>query len=250
MCLVAFAWHAHPSWQLVLGANRDEFHDRPSAPAAWWPEQPGLLAGRDLRAGGTWLGVTRAGRFAAVTNFRSPGETRAAARSRGELPVSFLAGDAPASTFARQAWMLRDAYNGFNLLLGDGEELWYAGSRDPEGPRRVEPGVHALSNALLDTPWPKASRSRERLGEALAQMEPERSVFALLADRSLAPDEELPDTGVGIEWERALSAPFIATERYGTRSSSYLALGPGRARFVEREFAAGGAPLATREYEW
>jgi uncharacterized protein with NRDE domain len=250
MCLVAFAWQAHPAWQLVLGANRDEFYDRPSAPAAWWPEQPDLLAGRDLRAGGIWLGVTRAGRFAAITNFRDPDDTRAAARSRGELPLAFLASAQPASEFAQQAWTLRDAYNGFNLLLGDGEELWYSGSRDAQGPRRVEPGVHALSNALLDTPWPKAARSGDRLGEALAQMEPERSVLELLGDRSLAPDEELPDTGVGLEWERALSAPFIATERYGTRSSTYLALGPGRARFVEREFAQGGEPRATREYEW
>lgn len=250
MCLVAFAWRAHPAWQLVLGANRDEFYDRPSAPAAWWGEPAGVLAGRDLRAGGTWLGVTRAGRFAAITNYRDPGDTRAAARSRGELPVAFLAGDGPAAEFAQQAWTLREAYNGFNLLLGDGEELWYAGSRDPSGPRRVEPGVHALSNALLDTPWPKAARSGERLAEALAQVDPEPNVLALLADRELAPDDALPDTGVGHEWERALSPPFIATERYGTRSSTYLAIGTGRTRFIEREFARGGIVRATREYDW
>jgi len=249
MCLVAFAWRAHPAWDLVLGANRDEFHERPTAAAMWW-EEPAMLAGRDMRAGGTWLGVTRERRFAAVTNFRDPGDTRAAARSRGELPVAFLAGTQPAEVFAQQAWTLRDAYNGFNLLLGDGEELWYAGSRDAQGPRRIEPGVHVLSNALLDTPWPKVERSGDRLGEALAQMDPERSVLALLADRALAPDEALPDTGVGLDWERALSAPFIVTERYGTRSSTYVAMGQGRMRFVERTFAAGGDPRATREYEW
>lgn len=250
MCLIVVGWRSHPEFSLVAGANRDEFYERPSAPAQPWESHPGVLGGRDLRGGGTWLGVTRGGRFAAVTNHRDPLDARAAARSRGELTAGFLASDVPAATFAAQAHALRGAYNGFNLLVGDSEELWYVGSRDERGARRLAPGVYGLSNALLDTPWPKLAASRDRFAEALRQIDPEPHVLDLLADRTLAPDEQLPDTGVGLEWERALSSPFIATERYGTRSSTFVALERARLRFVEHNFGPGGERGEVRRFEF
>lgn len=238
MCLIAWAWRVHPAHQLVLAANRDEFHARPSAPLHRWPESE-ILAGRDLEAGGTWLGVAGAARVAAVTNFRDPTDAASGKRSRGALVRDFLQSTAPAADGAHAAHAARQGYRGFNLLLGDGEELWFAGSR-AAAPRRLQPGVYALSNALLDTPWPKLLRAREAMHEALAQLDPELLLAEAFAVRRLAPDEALPDTGVGLEWERALSAPFIRTERYGTRSHTYLALGGGRLRMRERCYDAEG----------
>ena len=248
MCLLAFAWRAHGSLDLVLGANRDEYHARPTAPAGYWTHAPDVLAGRDLRSGGTWLGVTRQGRFAAVTNYRDPGDVRPTARSRGELVASFLESPIPARDYAAAVHAAAAAYNGFNLVVGDGEELWYAASREA-APREVAPGLHALSNGLLDMPWPKVEASRARLADAIRQVDPEPEVFALLADRGFAPDEALPDTGVGIALERALSAPFVALEGYGTRSSTYVAMKAPRLRFVERSWDERGRLLGEQRFE-
>ncbi len=248
MCLLAFAWRAYGAAPLVLGANRDEYFERPTAPADFWAHAPHVLAGRDLRSGGTWLGVTREGRIAAITNYRDPHDIRPDARSRGELVASFLESGLGARAYAEGVHRARAAYNGFNLIVGDGEELWYAASREP-APREIEPGIHALSNGLLDLPWPKVEASRAKLADAMQQVDPEAQVFALLADRAFAPDESLPDTGVGVALERALSPPFVVLEGYGTRSSTYVAMKGPRLRFVERSFGAAGQPLGERRFE-
>jgi len=223
MCLIVLAWQARPDLPLVVAANRDEWRDRPAEPAHWWPDHPDLLAGRDLQAGGTWMGITRSGRFAAVTNFRDPAERRSTAKSRGHLVSEFLlGGDSPARFLSEVLARARD-YNGFNLILGDGASLYYYGSREGEA-RPIEPGVHGLSNHLLDEPWPKVVRGRMRMREALAQDDPAPALLALLSDEERVPDESLPHTGVGAEWERRLSSALITGPDYGTRASSVLSV--------------------------
>jgi uncharacterized protein with NRDE domain len=248
MCLILLGWRVHPEFDLVVGANRDEFHARPSQSVHWWKEPDDLLAGRDLRAGGTWLGVRRGGRFAAVTNVRDPGNQRPDARSRGELPVHFLGGSDGAGSYARQVHAARAAWNGFNLVVGDGETLWFAGAR-AEAPRELGPGIYGISNASLDTPWPKVEQGKAAFTDALGQLDPEGPVLELLADRHHAPDEDLPDTGVGLAWERALSSRFIVGAEYGTRSTTYVAQRGSRLRLVEREYGPSGAPLGERRFE-
>ncbi len=240
MCLVLFAT-THPKHALVLAANRDEFHARPAAPAAW--VEPDLLAGLDLQAGGTWLALRRDGRFAVVTNVREPGRLRPDAPSRGALPFQVTRDSRPlADSLAGVAGDLQ-ACNGCNLLAGSAAELAWASNRGP-GPARVAPGVHGLSNHLLDTPWPKVVQGKARLGDWLAGAgdDPER-LFDLLGDRTMAAEADLPRTGVPLEWERRLSAAFIVSPEYGTRCSTVLILSrDGWARFHERTFGADGRP--------
>ena len=221
MCLIALAWRAREALPLVVAANRDEWRDRPTEPAHWWPDHPTIFAGRDLRARGTWMGITKSGRFAAVTNFRDPSDRRSTAKSRGELVSGFLlSAETPAAFLARLAPQAAE-YNGFNLLLGDGASLWYFGSREGAA-REVPPGVHALSNHLLDEPWPKVIRARRAMEAALDADDPRGELEAFLGDATPARDDELPSTGVGLEWERRLSPPLITGEDYGTRSSTTL----------------------------
>jgi uncharacterized protein with NRDE domain len=250
MCLLLLAHRARPDLPLLLAFNRDEFRDRPTAPLAPWPGRPDVLAGRDLRAGGTWLGVSKGGRLAAVTNYREAGRlpagpllppsaarhAPAGRRSRGELPLGWLTGTAAAGEYLDRIGAAAGEYGGFNLLIGDMKEIWYLSNRG-SGRRRLEPGLHALSNHLLDTPWPKVRRGRETLANLLSLQRPPavEDVLELLADPQQPPDQELPDTGVGLAWERRLSPVFIAGEEYGTRSSTVLLVRPdGRASFVER----------------
>lgn len=241
MCLIALAWRARADLPLVVAANRDEWRERAAEPADWWPDHPSILAGRDLQAGGTWMGVTRGGRFAAVTNFRDPSDKRSDAKSRGMLVTEFLLGDdTPARFLSGLSARARD-YNGFNLVLGDGGSLWYYGSRE-NAPRAIEPGVHALSNHLLDEPWPKVVRGRERMAQALDAADPVPRLFELLCAQESAPDEALPNTGVGIAWERRLAAALITGEDYGTRASTVLLVSAlGEAALEERTRSADGA---------
>ncbi|HEU4406377.1 MAG TPA: NRDE family protein [Polyangiaceae bacterium] len=235
MCLIGLRWQPDDAdWPLWVGANRDEFRSRPAARAACWPE--GLLAGRDLESGGTWLGVTRAGRFAALTNYRDPSAPRVGRRTRGALPVGFLLSGAGPRAFLEQVRRERDAYAGFNLLVGTPDELFWYGSR-PDRLEPVAPGVHALSNAELDTPWPKVRRLAARVGAAAA----DEALLEALVDRAAAPDGELPDTGVGLAVERALSPAFIdmPDADYGTRCTTVLRLGRGRGRFAEWTWPSG-----------
>jgi uncharacterized protein with NRDE domain len=220
VCTLLLAWQVDPARPLVVAANRDEFYARPSERAAFWPDAPQVLAGRDLEGGGTWLGVTRDGRFAALTNVREPGApTPPQAPSRGRLVAEFLlARGAPDEYLAG----LRPAdYAGFNLVVGDGRSLWYLSNR--AGPARaLGPGVYGVSNAALDTPWPKLLRGRERLAALVAGGADLPALLEMLEDRSPTADAELPDTGVGLAIERMLSPLFIASPAYGTCSSTAL----------------------------
>ncbi|MBW1777609.1 MAG: NRDE family protein [Deltaproteobacteria bacterium] len=243
MCLLLFAYNAHPKYKLILAANRDEFYDRPAAPARFWEDAPGILAGRDLRLGGTWLGVTREGRLAAVTNYRDPGTFRNAAKSRGILVAEFLKGKASADAYLQRVEKDRDAYNPFNLIAGDADALFWLSNR-AEGVRRISPGIHGLSNRLLDTPWPKVRRGIRLFADALetGETQLEKRLFSLLTDTVTPSDAELPDTGVGLDWERILSSIFIQSPAYGTRSSTVVLMGyGGRIVFAEQTFHASGA---------
>ncbi len=245
MCLIVVAWRARAGMPLLVAANRDEWRERPAEPAHWWPDHPGLLAGRDLQAGGTWMGVTRAGRFAAVTNYRDPSERRSTARSRGGIVTEFLLGeDSPAHFLAGLAARAGE-YNGFNLILGDGAELFYYGSREGEA-RAIEPGVHGLSNHLLDEPWPKVVRGRLRMQAALGFPELTPALFEMLSDTAIVTDPELPSTGVGIDWERRLAAALITGADYGTRASTVLSISSqGEVFLEERTRDAAGAVTHT-----
>jgi uncharacterized protein with NRDE domain len=243
MCLILVAWQAHPEYPLVVAANRDEFFARPSAAAGRWAEDPRVLGGRDLEAGGTWLGVREDGRFAAVTNVREPGMAKGS-RSRGLLTRDFLLGGGPPGPWA--AAIDGAACSGFNLLLADARELWYRSNRDGAA-RRLEAGVYGLSNHLLDTPWPKLVSAKARFQAALRGLPAPEACFAILADRETVPDPDLPDTGVALAWERLLSAIFVQSEAYGTRASTLLLRGrDGGLRLEERSFGPGGAPLESR----
>lgn len=245
MCLIALAWKARADLPLAVAANRDEWRARPTQPAHWWPDPPRIFAGRDLEAGGTWMGITRNGRFAAVTNFRDPSDKRSTARSRGGLVAGFLAGDDSAEAYLARLAPHASEYNGFNLIVGDGAGLWYFGSREGEA-RPIEPGVHGLSNHLLDEPWPKVVRARQAMEAALKDPDPAPRLFAALADGRGAPDEALPDTGVGIAWERRLASPLITGADYGTRSSTVLLVDvEGAVRFEERTVAQDGQVSGT-----
>lgn len=238
MCLIAFAWRPDHALPLVLAANRDEFYERASLPLGEWPDAPGLYAGRDLQAGGTWLGVNRRGCFAALTNIRDPRQAKGA-RSRGELPVEFLRGELGAEAFLATLQPRAGHYSGFNLLLGDRHGLYYFNSREGLG-KAVPPGLYGLSNAELDTPWPKVLRVTERLAGRLAEPQPER-LLELLRDRSQPPRVLLPDTGIGIDWEMLLASVFIVGPGYGTRSSSALLLdAQGGVQLVERRYDSQG----------
>jgi uncharacterized protein with NRDE domain len=245
MCLIAIAWQARSDLPLIVAANRDEWRDRPAKPAHWWPERPELFAGRDLQAGGTWMGVTRTGRFAAVTNFRDPSDKRVTARSRGTLVTAFLVGDETPARFLSNLSASASEYNGFNLIVGNGTSLLYFSSRDGQ-PRALEPGVHAISNHLMDEPWPKVVAARLDMEQALEERDPAGPLFAMLSDGSLPSDEDLPDTGVGIAWERRLGSALITGEEYGTRASTVLTLSDRREiTFEERTRDATGSVAGT-----
>lgn len=251
MCLVLLALNSHPKYPLIVAANRDEFYDRPTAAAEFWPEAPGVLAGRDLQAGGTWLGVTREGRFAAVTNYRQGTREAMATRSRGHLVSDFLLGDASGLEYITQVERDAELYNGFNLIAGDSAGLLYYSNREGRV-RRLSPGVYGLSNHLLDSPWPKVTATKTAFGAILQSGSGElsESLFRLLSNRDRAGDDELPSTGVGPEWERLLSSAFIASSNYGTRSSTVLLWGPeGNMAFAERSFGEGGAPGGEVRFE-
>ena len=246
MCLIALAWKARPDLPLLVAANRDEWRDRPAEPAHWWPDHPRIFAGRDLQAGGTWMGVTREGRFAAVTNYRDPADRRSTARSRGGLCTDFLLSAATPEAYLASLAPHAGEYNGFNLIVGDRESLWYFGSREGEA-RAIEPGVHGLSNHLLDEPWPKVVRGRMAMEEALAERDPAQKLFPMLADAQGAPDASLPETGVGLAWERRLASPLITGNDYGTRCSTVVTISAdGAIVFDERTLGADGAVVQNR----
>ena len=248
MCLILFAWKTHPRWPLVLAANRDEFHARAASPVHWWPGGQ-VLAGRDEVGGGTWMGATRDGRFAALTNYRDPRRNLPDAPSRGRLVLEYLQGGLEPQRYLAELAAEAHRYNGFNLLCGTLSEAWVLGSLH----RRIEaitPGIHGLSNAHLDTPWPKLERGRDALASALDALPDSQPMLGLLADTRPAIDADLPDTGVGLEWERLLSSAFIRSPSYGTRASSVLLLNAGSGLLRERSFDARARITAEVSETW
>ena len=250
MCVIVIAWRAHADYPLVVAANRDEFHERPSSAAGFWDDRPEILGGRDLECMGTWLGMTRNGSFAAVTNVREGTDTRTGERSRGLLTSGFLGSSTRAAQYAARTAAEGDSYRGFNLLVADADELWWVSNRG-DGPRRLAPGLYGVSNHLLDTPWPKVVRAKARLAEVMEVSPALDSIFELLADDAHAQDPELPDTGVGLERERLLSPTKIVSGTYGTRCSTALTVAAdGTVRFAERAFDREGRDLDTVRYEF
>lgn len=257
MCLIALAWRCHSRYDLVLIANRDEAHARPAASAAEWPESPGTFGGRDLEKGGGWLLASDAGRWAAVTNVRRGRSNETAPRSRGDLVAQFVRGHDSCAKFLARLEHEATEYGRFNLLLGAGDEAFYAGNFPAFRQRRLMPGVHAVSNADLDTVWPKTRHAQAALVDWLhteatsddADVEP---LLLALADARQAQDDELPDTGVGLELERLLSSAFIRLPGYGTRASSLLLAGGGRGRLIERRFDGTGSVSGQSElgFSW
>lgn len=245
MCLILFAHQAHRNYPLILAANRDEAYARPAAPAAFWDDHPHIYGGRDLEKGGTWLGLALSGRIAAVTNYRNRTGGRSAPLSRGALVSGFLANEADSVAYLERVKAQGEQYKGFILIAGDLEALYWVSNRGP-GVEKIPPGVHGLSNHLLNTPWPKLKRSKQAMEALLGAGEAELAarLFEILADRSEAPDHELPDTGVGLQRERALSPIFISGDGHGTRASTVILVDNDReALFIERSFGAGGRPL-------
>ena len=246
MCLALFALDAHPRFAVVIAANRDEYHARAAAPAAWWDE--GWLAGRDLVAGGAWLAIDRAARWALVTNVRDASRNDPDAPSRGALVPAVLANDAPPAASVARIVGAAVTHNGFNLVAGSGAEaLW--GSNRAGTTRELGAGIYGLSNAALDTPWPKVARTKAALGSWCARADPDFApLFAMLGDTRRAPDDELPATGIPLERERLLSAPFIVGDDYGTRCATVVTIGrDGGVHFVERTFDPRGAVVGEVE---
>jgi uncharacterized protein with NRDE domain len=256
MCLILFAWQSHPRYPLVVAANRDEFHSRPTAAAHFWKESPQLLAGRDLQAGGTWLGITRRGRFAAITNYREPqAENPPLEQSRGHLVRDFLLDRAEPADYACSLRERGDVYSGFNVLLGNPGELLYVSNRNEgtnEANAAVSAGSHGLSNHLLDTDWPKVHEGRARLDALLEdeQLDPE-ALLELLADRNVAPGGEPPGFELRLAPELITRMKFIVSPEYGTRSSTVLLVDRGGGvTFVERQFDAAGRTSGTQSHKF
>jgi uncharacterized protein with NRDE domain len=247
-----FAFQSHPDYKLILAGNRDEFYNRPTVPAGFWEDAPSLLAGRDLVAGGTWFGITRRGRFAGITNYRDPKSNKKDAPSRGQIVSRFLTGDDTPHSYLEELIKGAERYNGFNLILGCNDEMfWYSNRGNVM--RRLDPGIYGLSNHLLDTLWPKLVKGKAAFTGIISEATipgPDK-FFEILDDREPAPDKVLPDTGVGLEMERMLSPVFTSSPDYGTCSSTLLFIDRNdRVTFMERTFSKGSANGSTVRYDF
>ena len=252
MCLILIALNAHPAYKLIIASNRDEFFDRPATGIHFWENTPDLLAGKDLRDGGTWLGITKQGRIATITNYRDPALLKTDAPSRGRFVLEFLLSHETPEEFIKKNIEFAHKCNGFNLILGERNRLyWY--SNVVGKCRRLAPAIYGLSNHLLDTPWPKVTRAKTALQELISEKSqplPE-DLFTILSDRSMADDRELPDTGISTEWEKRLSSIFIPGPVYGTRSSTLLFLGhDDRVTVMERVFGPDSTPVTDTRFEF
>jgi uncharacterized protein with NRDE domain len=252
MCLILLAIQKHPEYKLILASNRDEYYERPSESPHFREDAPHLLAGRDLVAGGTWLGITRNGRIAAVTNYRDPASIKPDAPSRGKLVNDFLASNLDPASYLDLVRPAKDRYNGFNLILGNRDRITWYSNRSGEAIHLL-PGVYGLSNHLLDTPWPKVVLAKALFEEVLrtgGQISAD-SLFLLLKDQTMATDDRLPRTGVPIEWERILSPIFITSPTYGTRSSTVLLIDKeDHVTFLDRTFNGSSEPVTTCEFSF
>ena len=251
MCLIVFAYKAHPKYKFIFAANRDEFYDRPTEQAGYWKDHPELLAGKDLLANGTWMGITKRGRFAAVTNYRDLRNIKENSPSRGLLTRDFLLGNQTAEEFYNSIKDRLSNYNGFNLILGNTDNIYYF-STHRNDLTKLEPGIYGLSNAIIDTPWPKVLRSKERLRKLLQQTEFHHDdVLNLLGEMETASDTDLPDTGVGLELEKVLSSVFIRSPKYGTRASTAVIVDNNNTvNFVEKNFYGNQQTFSYKEYSF
>jgi uncharacterized protein with NRDE domain len=237
MCLIFISIQQHPDYRLIIAANRDEFYNRQTAAADFWKDNPMILGGRDLQANGTWLGVTRSGRISLLTNYRDPANINANAPSRGRLVSDYLGSKADPEEYLSEILKKGKQYNGFNLLVGSADGMWYY-SNYSEGIKKLSPGLHGLSNHLLDTPWPKVKHGKELLKPLLEKPQVVTAdLFRFLFNEKRAQDSDLPDTGVGIERERALSSMFIKSPGYGSRCSTIVTVDKdNNLFFAERVF--------------
>jgi len=239
MCLITFAWDVHPKYKLILAANRDEFYKRPSATAGFWHDDPNILGGKDLQAGGSWMTVSKQGKFAAVTNFRDPKNIRPDAASRGKLPTNFLQTIQSAEEYLNSIHEKAGRFNGFNLLVGNFHELFHYSNYE----RKLNPisrGVHGLSNALLNTPWPKVELAKEKLDKLIREDFNHDDLIAMMADEAIADDEVLPDTGIPKDMERSLSSMCIRMPEYGTCCSTAITVDrDGKVEFTEKSYPVG-----------
>lgn len=253
MCLIVFAHQVDSDYPLLVAANRDEFYARPTAPSRFWPDHPDLLAGKDELAGGTWMGMTRQGRFAAITNYRDPAATQPKARSRGQLTLDYLTGTQSPKDFIEQYQGATDDFADFNLLLGDGDELWYFTSlANSQASRRLPPGVYGLSNAELDTPWPKVILGKGQLQKLLdSQPVTHDSLMATISDHETASGEVLKQLDLDSGMDQLLSAQFICAGTYGTRSCTTLFKeATGQVSWREEYFNEQGATFGERCYSF
>ena len=241
MCLILFALNQHKDYPLIIIANRDEFYARPTLPAHWWDDHPHIFAGRDLTAQGTWMGVTRQGRFAAVTNVREPGGMSPGERSRGDLTREFLQSDIGARDYLEQLQPVLDRYSGFNLLVGDDQGLWFSSNRQP-GISKIEPGFYGVSNGRFDEPWPKLKTGKQALADAVLSGAGTENLLEILSDGGQADDHLLPETGVELQFERLLSSRFIHSAEYGTRASTCVKFSKQNTiEFIEKNYDVDGS---------
>jgi len=253
MCLILLSFKNHHRYPFVFASNRDESYARPSAPAAFWDDAPDVLAGRDMKDGGTWMGITRKGRFAALTNYRDIASIKEGAPSRGWLVRDYLCGQNSPVKYLENVAAMANQFNPFNLMVGDASRLFYFSNRGDGRIMELSPGLYGLSNDLLDTPWVKVERGKNSLGALLAgENDPDpENIFKILADRSVPADNQLPDTGIGLEWERILASIFITSPAYGTRSSLIVMIDQkGHVKFLERNYNSHPDPWMTSKYEF
>lgn len=241
MCLILFAYQQHPQYKLIVAANRDEFYERPTKPIHYWEDHPEILAGRDLEKMGTWMGVTTNGRFAALTNYRNPNEITEGKRSRGKIVKDALEYIGNPKDYMENLEISNNRYPGYNLLMGDINEMYYYSNISQEL-QRLEPGKYGVSNHLLNTEWPKVQKGKEAMSKIILKTKVDmvEDLFTVLMNDHIAPDELLPNTGVSLERERMLSPLFIKSEDYGTRSSTVMLLSEKEIYYEERVFTMNG----------
>ena len=250
MCLIAFAWDMHPKYKLILAANRDEFYHRPTAKAAFWGDHPDLLGGRDLQAGGTWMTISKNGRFAAVTNYRDLSNIREDAASRGEIPTNFVNGTQSPTEFIQALHEDSEKYNGFNVLVSDFKETAHYSNYERKL-NVLKPGIYGLSNALLDTPWPKVELVKDNFEKAINNSFNHQELLEVMMNDRIAPDEQLPDTGVPKDMERQLSAMCIRMENYGTCCSTIITVDrDGVVNFTEKSYPVGDRKVGTEHFSF
>ncbi len=250
MCLITFAWQYHEEYPLIVLANRDEFYKRPTATAEYWKDYPNILAGRDLEAGGTWMGVAKGGRWSALTNYRDLSNIIPDAPSRGALTTDFLKSYLSPKEYLSSVKQSQKNYNGYNLLVGDRHKLYYHNNINHEI-IKITPGIYGLSNSLLNTSWPKVEHAKQKLKNALLSTDLDiPTLIDIMIDHDIAPDDQLPSTGVPYEWEKALSAMYITSPEYGTSITTVMQLHrSGRFDFVEQSHAVGGKRSVKKTYK-